>query len=218
MRLSSQSSQFVFNLPADFITPELSQTYKELLDKNWVQYSDVTSYLNSTIRSTSFPGISFPTPEQHIMRGKIRAYKPATNVQDIVSSHNLDVTFASVDADINYWILFDILIKHYLNVTELFIKPFTVICLDIHRDAIYKINFFEIIMKGLDGNKFDYSSQKVATKDFTVNFSFNFYEVDFLLNKQEILEMPGSNSLDTASPLIISNRGSINPLNSIEPL
>ena len=49
MRLSSQSSQFIFNLPSDFLRTETINTYQPILEKNWVQYDNVIDYLNSTI-------------------------------------------------------------------------------------------------------------------------------------------------------------------------
>lgn len=188
MRLNSQSSQFVFSLPEDFIPPEIVQTYTPILEKNWIQYENVVDYLSSTIKSISFPGVSFEMPKQSLIRGKERRYKPAKNVQDIVS-HDLDITFASVDADINYWILFDILTKHYLDIEHIYVNPFTMTVLDIHRDVIMKIIFKEIIINGLDGNKFDYSAQKVSSKDFNLKLSFNFYEVEFEMNKSKVLEL-----------------------------
>ena len=45
MRLSSQGSQFVFNLPQDFIPQEILNSYTPLLEKNWVQYENVLDYL-----------------------------------------------------------------------------------------------------------------------------------------------------------------------------
>jgi hypothetical protein len=189
MRLSSQNSQFVFNLPSDFIKQEIINTYTPILEKNWVQYDNVIDYLNSTIKSVNFPGLNFDGPTQILMRGKERKYKPAKNVQDIVSARDLTITFRSVDADLNYWLMYDILVKHYLDVEELFLSPFTISCLDIHRDEIYKIKFFEIILKGLSDNNFDYSQQKVNSKEFTLTCSFNWYDIEFLLNKSKILEL-----------------------------
>ena len=57
MRLSSQGSQFIFNLPSDFLKPEVLNTYTPILEKNWVQYDNVIDYINSTIKSVNFPGI-----------------------------------------------------------------------------------------------------------------------------------------------------------------
>jgi hypothetical protein len=189
MRLSSQGSQFIFNLPSDFIKQEVINTYTPILEKNWVQYENVIDYINSTIKSVNFPGISFDMPKQINMRGKERQFKPAKNIQDITTTHELTVTFRSVDSDLNYWLVFDILSKHYLDVENAWVNPFTITCVDIHRDAIYVIRFYEIILKGLSENTFNYSQQKVNAKEFSMNFHFNFYDIEFLLDKSKILEL-----------------------------
>jgi hypothetical protein len=189
MRLSSQASQFIFNLPSDFLPPETIDSYGPILEKNWIQYEDVIAYLNSTIKSVNFPGIGFEMPKQMTMRGKERQFKPAKNIQDITTTHDLTITFRSVDSDLNYWLMFDIISKHYLDVENSFVNPFTITCVDIHRDAIYVIRFYEIILKGLSDNTFNYSQQKVNAKDFTINFHFNFYDIEFLLNKSKVLEL-----------------------------
>jgi hypothetical protein len=189
VRLSSQASQFVFNLPSDFIPAEIIQTYKPILEKNWIQYENVIDYLNSTIKSVSFPGISFDMPKQILMRGKERNFKPSKNIQDIITTRDLTVTFRSVDSDLNYWLMFDIISKHYLDTENQWLSPFSITCVDIHRDGIYKINFFEIILKALQDNLFNYSQQKVSSKEFTMNFNFNFYDIEFLLEQKKVLEL-----------------------------
>ncbi len=189
MRLHSQGSQFAFNLPPNLVPSEIIQSYTPILEKNWIQYDNVIDYLNSTIKSVSFPGISITMPAQHLMRGKIRQYKPATNLQDIITTRQLDITFASVDSDINYWLTFDIVSKNYIDVNNLYLNPFTITALDIHRDGIYRIIFKEIILNSLSDNKFDYSQQKVTSKEFTLSFNFNFYDIEFLLDKSKVLEL-----------------------------
>ena len=189
MRLSSQGSQFIFNLPSDFLPTEIVETYMPILEKNWIQYENVIDYINSTIKSVNFPGIAFDMPKQITMRGKERQFKPSKNVQDITTTHDLTVTFRSVDSDLNYWLMFDIISKHYLDTENSWVNPFTITCVDIHRDAIYVIRFYEIVLKGLSDNTFNYSQQKVNAKDFTISFHFNFYDIEFLLNKSKVLEL-----------------------------
>lgn len=189
MRLSSQNSQFIFNLPQAFLKPEIINTYTPILEKNWVQYENVIDYLNSTIKGVNFPGISFDLVKRIEVRGKERFLKPAKNVQDITTTHDLTVTFRSVDSDLNYWLMFDIISKHYLDVDNAFLEPFTITCVDIHRDAIYVIRFYEIIVKSLSDNTFNYSQQKVNAKEFTITFHFNFYDIEFLLNQSKVLEL-----------------------------
>ena len=80
MRLSTQNSAFIFQLPSDFIPQEIIRTYQPILEKNWVQYENVLDYLNSTIKSVDFPGISFKIEEQIMIRGKKRnIYSYLTN-------------------------------------------------------------------------------------------------------------------------------------------
>jgi hypothetical protein len=189
MRLSSQASQFIFNLPQAFLKPEIIDTYTPILEKNWVQYENVIDYLNSTIKGVNFPGISFELVKRIEVRGKERMLKPAKNIQDIPTTHDLTVTFRSVDSDLNYWLMFDIISKHYLDVDNAFLEPFTITCVDIHRDAIYVIRFYEIILKSLSDNTFNYSQQKVNAKEFTITFHFNFYDIEFLLNQSKVLEL-----------------------------
>lgn len=189
MRLSSQNSQFIFNLPQAFLKPEIISTYTPILEKNWVQYENVIDYLNSTIKGVNFPGISFELVKRIEVRGKERFLKPSKNVQDITTTHELTVTFRSVDSDLNYWLMFDIMSKHYLDVDNAFLEPFTITCVDIHRDAIYIIRFYEIILKSLSDNTFNYSQQKVNAKEFTLTFHFNFYDIEFLLNQSKVLEL-----------------------------
>lgn len=189
MRLSSQSSQFVFNLPSDFLPQEVVTTYKPILEKNWIQYESVIDYLNSTIKSISYPGLNLNLPEQTLWHGKKRSYKPATNINDIVTTREFTVDFRSVDSDLNYWLGVDIMAKHYLDVLNLYINPFTLTAVDIHRDAIYQIKFYEIIAMSIGDLKFDYSQQKVNPKEFNMTFKFNWFEVEFLLNKSKVLEL-----------------------------
>lgn len=189
MRISSQSSQFVFSLPSDFIPQEIMNTYTPILEKNWIQYDNVIDYLNSTIKSVTYPGLSFDTPSQNLIRGKIRVYKPATNIQDIVTNHEITITFRSVDSDLNYWIMYDIFTKHYLDTNNLYINPLTITALDIWRDALYNIRFSEIISFNLSENKFSYSDQKVQAKEFAMTLKFNFTDVEFILNKSKVLEL-----------------------------
>jgi hypothetical protein len=149
MRLSSLSSSFVFNLPSDLLPPEIMATYTPYLEKNWIQYDNVLDYLNSTIKGTDFPGLSIETPTQTLKRGKQRSFKPATNINDIVTTRELNITFRSVDCHLNYMLLFDIFSKNYLDVDNPHAKPFMLTMLDIHRDAIYQVRFEEIILKSL---------------------------------------------------------------------
>jgi hypothetical protein len=189
MRLSSISSSFVFNLPSDLLLKEIISTYTPLLEKNWVQYDNVLDYLNSTIKGTDFPGLSIETPFQTLKRGKQRAYKPATNVNDILTSRELNITFRSVDSHLNYMLLYDIFEKNYMDTDNLYVQPFLLTMVDIHRDAIYQIKFKEVILKSLSSIDLMYNNQQISEQTFVLTISFNFIDIEFMLNQSKVLEL-----------------------------
>ena len=189
MRVNSQGSQFVFNLPSDLVPPSLIERYTPILEKNWIQYENVIDYINSTIKEVSFPGISLVLPEQTFMRGKKIAHKPATNANDITSTRELVIQFRSVDSDLNYLLLYDLMYNLYLDVRNVHDKPIQITALDIHRDAIYTINFKQTIFSNLSELIFAYNQQSFNEKTFSMTFHYNFIDIEFILNGDKILEL-----------------------------
>lgn len=188
MRLSSQSSQFVYNFPSTFVPDEIAQRYEPLLRKNHIQYETVIDYLNSTIKSVTFPGLSINMPNQRLIRGKQRDYKPSMNVQDIKTNRSITVNFRSVDSDLNYLIMQDLFYYHYLDVDNLYAVDFEMVALDIWWDAIYSVVYKEIILTALSENTFDHSSFRVNPKEFSLDINYNFSEINYLLDQSQILE------------------------------
>lgn len=189
MRVNTTSSNFVFQFPTDIIHESIVERYTPLLEKNWVQYENVIDYINSTIKEVSFPGLALDTPTQTLMRGKQRNYKPVTNINDIASTRELTITFRRVDSDINYWIIYDMFTNNYLDVENTFAEPFQLIALDIFRDAIYTVNFKEIILTNLSEIIFAYNQQAFNEQLFTMTFNYNFLDIDFMLNQDKILRL-----------------------------
>lgn len=199
MRLSSLSSGFVFNFPTTFIPASIAETYKIVLEKNFVQYENVVDYLNSTILEINFPGLSIDLPEQTIIRGKQISFKPVTNINDIMS-RDLDITLRSVDNHLNYFILWDIFTKHYMavsdgnipsNIQYHYVNPFTVKNVDINRDEIYSIYFRELIFKGISDNKFSYTNQSYTETTFNLSFKYNWFDLEFSLAPSKVLSLDG---------------------------
>ena len=189
MRLSTQQSSFIFSLPLTFLKPDVINRYNKVIEKNHIQYDNVLDYINSTIISINTPGLSIEQPEQSFKYGKKRLYKPATNIQDIVSTREVSITFRSVDSDLNYMLLFDMFGKHYVDVPNMYIDPFVLTTVDIHRDAMFKYTFYEIILKTFGDNLYDYSKQKVEPKQFTLTFTFNYWDIDFMIDENTILDL-----------------------------
>ncbi len=84
----------------------------------------------------------------------------------------------------------------------MYVQPFTITALDIHRDGIYMIKFFEIIVKNLSDQRFDYAQQQVNSLDFTLTISFNFYDIEYLLDESKVLEL-GNGSTNYSKDLTL---------------
>lgn len=188
MRLFSQSSQFVFNLPSDLVPEELVDKYTKLLEKSHSPYETPIDYLNHAIKTINFPGLTMNLVNQTLRHGKKVDYRPATNVNDIVTSRELQITFGSKDSDLNYWMLSDIILKYYLK-PDIYSKPLMIKCLDVYRDVIYTITFNEVILSGISDNLFSYSNQKVSNKEFTVTANFNFIDVIFEVDGSKTMQL-----------------------------
>lgn len=193
MRLNTVSNQFIFNLPMNFVNPDIANEYQPLLRKNFVQYENVIDYLNSTIKGVNLPGLGLNMPSQRQIYGKETWQRPATNVNDIITSHDLIVKFRSVDSDLNYFILYDIFINSYQANVGVYIEDFILVCLDNRRDAIYNIYFHETNFLSMDGNELDYSHQRANPKEFTVTFRFNYYKLEYLLATKSYDPKTGTN-------------------------
>jgi hypothetical protein len=114
MRLSSQNNQFVFNFPNDFIPKDIEDRMLIFMEKNFIPYDGVLDYINSTIKEITYPSIQFNTSTQTLKRGKEVHWKNAGSVYDNFT-RELDITFRSVDAHINYFMLMEILNEYFLN-------------------------------------------------------------------------------------------------------
>ena len=205
VRLRTLSSGFIFNFPSDFLPQEVTNDFAGFLDAYHMPYDNIIDYLNSTIKSISYPGLSLTPNEQTILRGKKMAYKPATPAQDLVSTHEITVTFNDIDGHANYFLMDDIFQKHYLDTDHLHINPFTITTLDMWRNSVWQIRFYQLIAVSLSDTLLDYSTQKVNAPEFSVTFRFNWIEKEFLFNKTKILSTDNaSNVLGNSSPLIIN--------------
>jgi hypothetical protein len=197
------NSEFIFNLPSDFIPRESIADYDGILDMYQMPYETVIDFLNSTIKSVSFPGMSVDPVSQTIMRGKYIGYKPSKPVQDLVTTREVNVVFSNVTGNLNYFLLLDIFQKQYLS-DSLYVEPITVSSLDPNRNSLYTITYNQIILTSITDTMFDYSVQKVASNDFTLTFAFNFIDIQFNLTKSKIIDINSAKVLGSSLPLIIN--------------
>ncbi len=190
---NSVSNQIVFNLPVDFFTEEIEKKWMPVLKKNRTIYSNVADFINSTIKDITLPGLTFETSQQTIKRGKKIDWKSAQNIND-VHVRQIDVKFKSVEAHLSYIILSDIIRNHYMDVTNTFVNPLTIFFIDRTSDLLLGVTFREIVFNSLSEMNLSYSDYDNAEKTFSMQFTFNFVDYDYIFELQDF----ETNKLDTS--------------------
>ena len=185
--LSTINNQFHFNLPIDFVPKSEEEQYLKLIKGMRKPYTSVVDYLNSTIQSISFPSITFPTVnnEQNKQRKKIK-WKTVSNIFDLFEQ-SVTITFLDVDSHLNYMILLDVLCNHYLNAEQPYDQSILVTLINENRRPLYNIQYRSLLWTDLDGNTFGYNDQAIQSKTFTASFTFNYLDLEFVLDKKDIL-------------------------------
>ena len=186
MRLNSTNNKFIFNFPVDFIEPWLYSDLQNVMDKNFIPYETVLEYINSSIKEIVFPSMSFDNVEQHIKRGKVIAHKPSKNVHDTFTNE-IDISFRSVDSNMNYFILVQVLTEFYLNNQKHSISDFSIDILDHHGDKIYTILFKEVLLKSIGENRMGYQMFDISEKLFTITFRYNWMKIYYELDDEDTI-------------------------------
>jgi len=200
MNISTQSNQFHFNLPLDFIPDGYEERYMELLGDKRKLYSTVLDYLNSTIVSITSPGVTFPTVSNpQILKRKQIKWKTVGNIYDLFDK-TITVTFLNVDSNLNYIIFMDILINHYLNVENPFDESLIITIIDQNRNALYHLQYRGVIWTGISDNNFAFNDQTVQSKTFTMTFEYNFIDFELVSKKTDIITKNRYNNLTNLNP------------------
>lgn len=186
MQLLSQESQFAVQLPSDFYPQDLEQEFKPFLDNERVVYSSLQDYMNAQIRSISIPGYSYSVEEQALRYGKMQGYQPAQHDQQLIN-RSMSIDFKDVDANIAYLIAQRMFLYHYNNssVNNQHLGPIVMFTLDARGDAVFRVRFKQTLLTGISDKSYNFASQQIADKSFTLNFYYNFIEVDFLLTGED---------------------------------
>lgn len=182
MRINSQSNQFLFKFPKDFIADEVNERLKRYMDKNWIPYEDPMAYINSTIKEIVFPSISYEGSEQTHQKGKKIEYKPATNIYDTYVN-TLDITLRSVDSHANYFMLQQIFNEYYNNTRKHYLPWMNLFILDKDGDFLYSVTFRSSLLKSLSEVRLMYQSFDVSEQTFTITFKYNFMDVYWELSE-----------------------------------
>lgn len=185
--LTTLNNQFEFTLSPSFIPERLEKRYLGLLGSKRKLYRSVIDYINSSILTITMPSYTMDVAANpQITRRKEIQYKAVGNVYDMFEK-NVTITFKNVDSNLNYLMILDILTNHYLNTKRVYDDNIVVTVVDENRSALYHIQFREVIFTGLSDNTFAYNDAVIGSKTFTMTFTYNFLDVEFVKDKVDII-------------------------------
>lgn len=180
--LNPQKNQFVYQLPTDFVPNDIETKYKSFLTREHSMYNNIVDYLNSAIMGVDIPSMNFPTVEQNARYGKKINFRGGTAPYDTFT-RDFKIRFKAVDNFMNYFILQDIMMFHYINVDAIFVQPFTISILDKNRDEMFKYVLREITVTGLVGKDLGYEKTDQEFDTFDLSFVANFIDWEYVGNK-----------------------------------
>lgn len=184
LSLNSQNNQFLFQFPTDFIPNSIEHKYKDSLIRNHSVYSNILDYINASIMNVDVPSLDFPTVEQTTRYGKKITFRGGTSPYDVLKRDG-SIRLKSVDNHFNYFILQDILMHHYINVNQIFVKPFQISILDKNQDELFKYYLKEIVFSSLNGREYGYEKTEFKFDTFDLGFKVNFIDWEYVANKKE---------------------------------
>lgn len=186
MQLSTISNQFQFNLPSDFLPPGIEAKYEPMLRKNHVVYNSVLDYLNSTILEIILPGLNFNFSTQVKKRKKIRS-KAAENIYDTFNNE-VEIVFRSADANFNYLIMLNAVTASRLDLDRPNDPDMFLFVVDTYSDVLMKVTFRSVMLKSLSEARFGYAKNEAQDNTFTLTFTFNYIDVEFMLDETDIIQ------------------------------
>jgi hypothetical protein len=140
-------------------------------------FDDVIDYLNNTIISVTFPGLTFKTSEQTKRYGKAINYRSSQAPYDVYGN-DVTIKIESVHNNANYFILQDVLMWHYINTQNMFVNPFLIQILDQNRVINWQYEFREIVFTKISSITFSYSETDMKPNTFEISFKYNY--IDFV--------------------------------------
>lgn len=195
LSLSPRYDLFKFSLPKDFLPEEVEKKYSTIINQNPGVITTPIDYLNESIQSINFPGISdvLVQQQQHssnsIPRGLGRinvepktdiTYQNAANPLDKISKE-FKVTFRYNQGLYNYFMLYETIFHQICKPLEHPHMPVLYIeLMDGMGTVTSRIIFKDVLMDGIEGLQFDFNKIEREAGTFDVTFRFNNIDFEFI--------------------------------------
>ncbi len=195
LSLSPRYDLFRFTLPKDFLPGPVYEKYAKLLSKDPAVISDPIDYLNESIKTISFPGISDITIQQQQHSSNV--ITPGLGKINVEPTHDINYTSPSNPLEninkefrigfrfnqglLNYFMIYETIFYRIMKPIDYpQDKVFYIELLDESGVIVSRITYTDVYIDGIDGLDFDYSKVDRDSGEFTVTFKFNNIDFDIM--------------------------------------
>jgi hypothetical protein len=187
-------------IPKEYIPEEVRAKYDAILSKNPSVFMNSMDYLNESIRGITLPGMEQLTVEQsqvsHNSIPSIARLGGTSNTEPshrniTLSSENIlskmantfTVTFRQNQGLFNYFMVYETIFHRYCK-PELYRSKenelFEVVFLDENSLPTSRMYLYQPEIEGIEGLEFSYDKVERQTETFSVTFTFNNIDFDFM--------------------------------------
>jgi len=180
--LNARYNQFKFLFPKQFLYQEIEEKYQQYLKDLPTPYPNVISFLNSTVQSISFPGVSNISTVDQVQAGRIVSYRQGFRFAQVVDKE-FTVTFRLVDAYLNYWLMYEQLVKYTNFAIEQpssdkeFLPDLSILYLTSSGNLTVLQKLIQVIYTGIGDLTPSYTEISNTTRTFTCSFKYNYFEL-----------------------------------------
>jgi hypothetical protein len=175
MILNVRQNGFIFNFPKEFLDPEVVEKYKGYVNRMPMPYDTVNDFINATVQSINFPTLrTIDTVEQIRPGGFKQTYKSSTTLQNLIQ-RDFTVTFKLGEGFINYWIVYENIVKFLdFQNPEQYLPDFRLMLLDNDGIIMASVILEQVTVTSLSEIQLNYSSTTPQFTTFSVGFRCNY--------------------------------------------
>lgn len=195
LSLSPRFDQFRFLFPKDFLPKEVNEKWQKFINREASVISTPIDYLNESIKGITLPGISdlvIKQPQHSsnpIQRSATRMNtEPKQDNSTYAVNNPLDkinreitITFRMNQGLYNYFMLYET-VFHRICKQHLY-KDGDDLIIDVLNETgevTARIYLYQCYISGLDGLDLSYDKVERSSETFTMSFSFNNIDIDFI--------------------------------------
>lgn len=183
--LNAKLNQFRLWLPDNFFYQEVRDMWTPIISRMKLPFVSLEDYMNSIVQSVSFPTINLPNVTQGQGQYKIQ-YRGGKELEPILDK-NISINFKLAEGFVGYWAFFDqfeLFIK-YSNEKDIYWPSIFLSFIDHHGFELLSFQFKEILPLSMSQISLNYSSTAADFNTFSVNLSYNRYDIKRKLNRSE---------------------------------